>query len=219
MAQSWTDQFKGWAESARKTSVWLLCMILTVLAGFGLWFMYADVYTSYQGWGRFAETAVRAGAIASGLAWGASIVVTLLQTAWFTASTSGAKFVSEHRLLKYLAFGLFGLDTFMDFYQLFDPASEAGLAKWIAPILIPFVLYGLLSEFLVSFCVPVAFTLWKELLKDVDLSIAADEFGPAPKRSQGRQQRGQQPGQQRGRQSRQGQQPSGRQQSGRQPTR
>jgi hypothetical protein len=194
MAQrSWTDQFKGWADSARKTSVWLLCIILTVLAGFGLWFMYADVYTSYQGWGRFAETAVRTGAIGGGLAWGASIVVTLLQTAWFTASTSGAKFVSEHRLLKYLAFGLFGLDTFLDFYQLFDPTSEAGLAKWIAPILIPIVLYGLLSEFLVSFCVPVAFTLWKELLKDIDLSIAADEFGPSPtKKTQQRQPSGRQ---------------------------
>lgn len=186
-----TKDFKHWAQSARKTSVWLLCFLLTILAGLGLWFMYADVYTSYQGWGRFAETAVRAGAIASGLAWGASIVVTLIQTAWFTASTSGAHFISDHRLLKCLAFSLFGLDTFLDFYQLFDPTLNAGLAKWVAPIIIPIVLYGLLSEFLVSFCIPVAFTLWKELLKDIDFSIAADEFGPSPTSRGGSQPRGQ----------------------------
>jgi len=161
-----TEQIDSWAKTAQIWSIWLLTFLTTVLAIAGVIFFFFDVQTSYRGWGKLAETHTSIGENSFALALAISLLPTLFQAAWVVAKTSGVKFVSDHKILSGITLVMFVFDTGLDTYQLYD--AEKGIASLLVSFVISFVIFGMCSEFLLSFFLPIAVTLWQNVFVDVN---------------------------------------------------
>ena len=161
-----TEQIDSWAKKAQIWAIWLLTFITTILAISGVVFFFFDVQTSYRGWGKLAETHTSIGENSFALAMAISLLPTLFQAAWVVAKTSGVKFVSDHKILSGITLVMFVFDTALDTYQLFD--SEKGIVSLLVSFVIAFVIFGMCSEFLLSFFLPIAVTLWQNVFVGVN---------------------------------------------------
>ena len=166
-----TEQIDVWAKKAQIWAIWLLTFLTTTLAIAGVVFFFFDVRTSYRGWGKLTETHTSVGESSFILALAISLLPTLFQATWVVAKTSGVTFVSDHKVLSGITLVMFVFDTGLDTFELFE--AEKGLGSFFVSLGIALVVFGMSSEFLLSFFFPVSVTLWQNVFVGVNWNFVS----------------------------------------------
>lgn len=156
---SWVDKAQNWAQKTQVYAVVFAAVVCTVCAGIAFIFLISDVQTSYRGFGRLMETHIRSGDQGVAMAWAVSLVPTLFQTLWWLAATSGMSFITNHSIFVLATAFMAVADTGLDTYELYDPAL--GMSSLVLALVTAVGVFGLLSEFLLSFMAPIAIVLWE----------------------------------------------------------
>jgi hypothetical protein len=149
------EEVRGWAAKANDFAVWMLIVLSAIMVVISLLFLYFDCQTSYLGWGKLIETQIDAGAGAAVLAVAVSVLPTLIQIVYITALFSGVSIIAKNDYYKLLSFLMFTADTFLDFQQLYTEGAMSALIAGAVAI----VVYGLLSEYISAFFMPIAYAL------------------------------------------------------------
>jgi hypothetical protein len=187
------SKFGNWEKSFEKIGmaykVLFLCIGFVILLGV-MYCFYADIVTSYRGWGKLAITAIDSGDVGPTLAWVAAFLPTGIQVLFWISKVGDIKIATGNSMFTAISYASTLFDCGLDIVRFYkgDPMSI------VVGAFTTVVFFTLLSEVLFSFLAPAMYALVGATMDDLSesstpgavLTKAAMANRPGPRDTGGR---------------------------------